>query len=235
MKRIALVTGANRGIGFEACRQLAQRGLRIILTSRDRRAGRIAARRLQDEGLEIVYHVLDVTRPAQVDALREFVETEFGRLDVLVNNAGVYLDEGVSLLDVPLEIVEQTLAVNFYGPLYLTRAFMPLMQRNAYGRVVNVSSESGSLAGMGTSSGTTAAYSVSKAALNALTRLTAGAVRGEDIKVNAMCPGWVRTDMGGPNAPRSVEQGVETLVWLATLPASGPSGGFFRDRRRIPW
>ena len=235
MQRIALVTGANRGIGFEACRELAQRGVHVILTRRDRQAGQAAARRLQDEGLEIVYHVLDVTRPAQVDALREFVEAEFGRLDVLVNNAGVYLDEGVSLLDVPLEIVEQTLAVNFYGPLYLTRAFMPLMQRNAYGRIVNVSSESGSLAGMGTSSGTTAAYAVSKAALNALTRLTAGAVRGENIKVNAMCPGWVRTDMGGPNAPRSVEQGVETIIWLATLPASGPSGGFYRDRKRVPW
>lgn len=235
MNKIALVTGANRGIGYEACRQLAARGLQVILTSRDARAGQAAAQRLRDEGLEVAHHVLDVTRPAHVDRVREFVEAELGRLDVLVNNAGVYLDEGETVLEVPLEVFERTMAVNFYGPLYLTRAFVPLMRRHHYGRIVNVSSEGGSLAAMSTGRGTTPAYRTSKAALNALTRLTAGAVRGKNIKVNAMCPGWVRTDMGGPNAPRSVEQGAETLVWLATLPASGPSGGFFRDRERIPW
>lgn len=234
-KKVALVTGANRGIGFETCRQLGQRGFRVVLTSRHPTLGQEATEILRQKGLEIIFHPLDVTLQDQVSTVRDFVLREYGRLDVLVNNAGVSIDGGASVLDVEETVFEETLVVNFYGPMRMTRAFIPTMKRQDYGRVVNVSSALGSLAAMGTLPGQTAAYRVSKAALNALTRLMAGGVKEYNIKINAVCPGWVRTRMGGPQAPREVAEGVETIVWLATLPASGPTGGFFKDRKRHPW
>ena len=229
-QRIALVTGANRGIGLEVCRQLAAGGLRVVLTARDPCKGRAAAERLAGEGLDVAFCPLDVTDPAAV-AARAWVEERYGGLDVLVNNAAVYLDENVSVFDAPLMNFAETLAVNLYGPLHLCRAFVPGMRQRGYGRVVNVSSESGQLSSMG---GYTAAYAISKAALNALTRIVA-AEAGRAVKVNSVCPGWVRTDMGGPSASRSVAEGADSIVWLATLPDSGPTGGFFQDRRRIDW
>jgi NAD(P)-dependent dehydrogenase (short-subunit alcohol dehydrogenase family) len=232
MQRIALVTGANRGIGLEVARQLVYAGLQVILTSREAAAGARAAEALRAAGRDIVTAVLDVTDPAQVEAVRAMVEQRFGRLDVLVNNAAVYLDEGVSVFDVALETVRRTLEVNFFGPLLLSRTFAPLMIRNGYGRIVNVSSGAGQLHDM---DGGTAGYKVSKAALNALTRILADELSGHDIKVNSVCPGWVRTRMGGPAAPRGPEQAAAGIVWLALLPADGPSGGFFRDRKPIPW
>jgi NAD(P)-dependent dehydrogenase (short-subunit alcohol dehydrogenase family) len=235
MQSVALVTGANRGIGFEACRQLARDGFLVILTSRRRQEGLQAVEELAAEGRTVQYANLDVTRPHHIFRLQEFVIRELGRLDVLVNNAGIYLDEGSGVLEVPQGIFERTMNVNFYGPLHLTRAFLPLMKRQNYGRIINVSSSAGSLTVMGVGDYSAPAYMVSKAALNALTRLTAAEVKGYNIKVNSMCPGWVRTDMGGPEAPRSPAKGAESIIWLATLPASGPSGGFFRDKKRIPW
>ena len=234
--RVALVTGANRGLGFEACRQLAQCGFHVILTSRDRQRGLEATGALCAEGLDVTYHLLDVTNPEQVAAIHDSVIDEYGRLDVLVSNAGLSIDpEGASILDVPVAIIGQTLDVNFYGALHLIRAFVPVMVANNYGRVVNVSSIGGSLSLMSTLRGKMAAYRISKAALNAVTRLTAGAVKDWDIKVNSMCPGRIRTRMGGPSAPRTPAQGAETIVWLATLPRSGPSGKFFKDRKRLDW
>jgi NAD(P)-dependent dehydrogenase (short-subunit alcohol dehydrogenase family) len=230
-RKIALVTGANRGLGREVCRQLAGQGLRVVLTARDRKQGEEAALKLRRSGLDVAFCPLDVTDPAGVDTVQAFVAEQYGRLDVLVNNAAIYPDEGATIFDVPLDTVEETLRVNFYGPLLLCRAFAPGMRRRNYGRIVNVSSESGQLSTMGAS---TPSYAISKAALNALTRIVAAEVR-DNIKVNAACPGWVRTDMGGPAAPRSVEQGAEGIVWLATLPDDGPSGGFFRDRRPLAW
>lgn len=229
--KIVLVTGANRGIGLEVCRQLASQGLRVILTARDPERGEEAARRLAREGGDVTFCPLDVTDPAAVDAAQAFVAQQFGRLDVLVNNAALYPDEAVSLFDIPLPTVEETLAVNLFGPLRLSQAFVPEMRRRGYGRVVNVSSSSGQLSTMGGGAG---AYAISKAALNALTRIIAAEAGGQ-VKVNAVDPGWVRTEMGGPGAPRSVAQGADTIVWLATLPDSGPSGGFFRDRRPMDW
>jgi NAD(P)-dependent dehydrogenase (short-subunit alcohol dehydrogenase family) len=230
--KIALVTGGNRGIGFETCHQLGRQGVHILLTSRNRDKGEIAAKKLRQEGYDISYYQLDVTDVAGVAALREVVEQQFGRLDILVNNAGVYLDEGRSIFDVSLDDIRLTMEINFYGPLHLCRAFVPLMKQSGYGRVVNVSSGYGAITEMG---GRTAAYRISKTALNALTRIVADEVRGYSIKVNAVCPGWVRTDMGGPAAPHSVAEGADTVVWLATLPDDGPTNGFFRDRRPISW
>lgn len=231
--RVALVTGANRGIGLEVCRQLARQGLTVVLTARSKVRGMAAARELQGERLAVEFRLLDVTSGRSVAALVPFLEKRFGRLDVLVNNAGVLLDpRGSGFLDSKLKTYSDTLDTNFYGPLRLAQALIPLMQRTGYGRIVNLSSGLGQLSEMGTG---TPAYRVSKTALNALTRILAAEVRGSGILVNSMCPGWVRTGMGGTSAPRGVVQGADTAVWLATLPKNGPSGGFFRDRKPVSW
>jgi NAD(P)-dependent dehydrogenase (short-subunit alcohol dehydrogenase family) len=235
MEKIALVSGANRGIGFETCRQLGRAGYQVILTSRNCALGEEAAQRLSREGLPIIYQQLDVTTLDEIEKVSDFVNWNFGRMDVLINNAGVSLDGEKDTTEIEIEVLEETLRVNFYGPLQLTRAFLPLMKKNNYGRIVNVSSAGGSLSLMGTLSGRMPAYRISKAALNAQTRLIASAVKGYNIKVNAMCPGWVKTRMGGEYAGRSPAEGVDTIIWLASLPASGPTGGFFKDRKKYPW
>jgi NAD(P)-dependent dehydrogenase (short-subunit alcohol dehydrogenase family) len=236
-QNIAVVTGANRGLGLETCRQLAQRGLRVILTSRDPARGQAALDGLRAKGLDITFHQLDVTDAGSVDRLREFILSEYGRVDVLVNNAGVFLDpidgsdpSASSVFRSDIDTVRTTMETNLYGPLRLCQALIPLMQGS--GRVVNVSSGMGQLSEM---NGGCPGYRFSKTALNALTRILADELQNTRIKVNSVCPGWVRTDMGGPNATRSVEAGAATIVWLATLDDDGPSGGFFRDREPIPW
>lgn len=228
------MTGANRGIGLEVCRQLARRDdMRVVLTSRDGRKGRAAVDKLAGAGLEVDFFPVDVTDAASVSALARWLDDSHRRCDVLVNNAGVMLDpRGSRALDAKLETFRDTIDVNFLGPLRLAQALAPLMKRGGYGRIVNLASGLGQLAEMGTG---TPAYRVSKAALNALTRMLAAELKEPGVLVNSMCPGWVRTDMGGPQAPRTVEQGAETAVWLATLPDNGPTGGFFRDRKPIAW
>lgn len=234
--RIALVTGANRGIGLEIVRQLSRQGLIAVLGARDTAKGRAAAATLASEGLEPPVVALDVADAESVAAAVAEVIDLFSRIDVLVNNAGILKEgaspEDTSVLDVASDLVLQTYVTNTIGPLRLMQAIIPHMQRQGYGRVVNVSSGAGQLAEMGSGF---PAYRMSKAALNALTRLTAAELGSAVVKVNAMCPGWVKTDMGGPNATRSVEKGAETAIWLATLPDDGPSGGFFRDMKPIPW
>jgi NAD(P)-dependent dehydrogenase (short-subunit alcohol dehydrogenase family) len=232
-KRLAVVTGGNKGIGYEICLQLARKGFRLVLTSRDPEKGREARKKLEKEGLDVSHHPLDVTDQASVAAIARYIESEFGRVDVLVNNAGILIDSrSTSVLREKEETFRITLETNFYGALRMCQALVPLMQKNHYGRVVNLSSGLGQLDDMGDG---TPAYRVSKTALNALTRMVASAVEGDNILVNSMCPGWVRTDMGGPGASRSVEQGAGTAVWLAMLPHEGPTGGFFRDKKPIPW
>lgn len=232
-KRVALVTGANRGIGYEVCRQLAAQGHTVILTSRDPAKGEQAVATLRNNNLDIRAYTLDVTSADAANTIAEDVRATFGRLDILVNNAGIYPDEGVSFFDIEDAVLQDTMATNFFGAAYLIRAFMPLMREQHYGRIVNVSSGYGQLAEM---RARTAAYKLSKLALNGLTQIVADEVRREtDIKVNAADPGWVRTDMGGQSASTSVEEGADTIVWLATLPKDGPTGGFFYQRRQVEW
>lgn len=234
--RIALVSGANRGIGRETVRQLARKGVMAAIGSRDRSKGQAAADSLKSEGLEVPVVVLDVVDQLSCRAAVDEVVSMFGRLDIVVNNAGILIDGpnamATSVLDTPIDKVLETFRVNTVGALQLTQAALPLMQKNGYGRFVNLSSGLGQLAEMGKG---WPAYRMSKAALNALTRTLAAELAGSNIKVNSMCPGWVRTDMGGPDATRSVEVGAETAVWLAMLDDDGPSGGFFRDKKPIPW
>lgn len=227
--RTALVTGGNRGIGFEVCRQLAKRGLRVVLAARDRGRGEAAASELRSQGLEVCACVLDVSADDAVGAAARTLADAGVHVDVLVNNAGVYLDG--ELLTLSFKTLRASFATNFFGALWCCQAFVPAMTQAGYGRVVNVSSGYGAL-----SDGLEGppAYSLSKAALNALTVKLARAVP-DGVKVNSVDPGWVRTRMGGKNATDSVEQGADTIVWAATLPDDGPSGGFFRNRRPIPW
>ncbi|GJF29199.1 short-chain dehydrogenase [Kitasatospora sp. NE20-6] len=225
---LALVTGANRGIGRETARQLAALGHTVLVCARDPDAAARAAAGMPGTALPCR---LDVTDPGTVRDLARAVGTEFGRLDVLVNNAAVDYDTGARATDADLDDVRRTLETNLFGAWTVTQAFLPLLRRSPHPRVVNVSSESGSLAGMG---GGTPAYGISKAALNALTRKLADELRPDGILVNAVCPGWVATDMGGPGG-RPVAEGADGIVWAATLPDSGPTGGFHRDGRPLPW
>jgi NAD(P)-dependent dehydrogenase (short-subunit alcohol dehydrogenase family) len=221
-RRVALVSGANRGIGAEIARELAADHGSLVYAG---------ARRPEDvhEQDGVVPIRLDVTDQGTIDAAREQVESEVGRLDSLVNNAGVYGDP-VRAADYDLDGAYEVLEVNTFGPWRLIEAFLPLLRGSEAPRIVNVSSGAGQLSDM---NGGRAAYRVSKAGLNALTRTLASDEPW--VKVNTMCPGWVRTDMGGSAAPRSVEVGADTAVWLATLTGDGPTGGFFRDRKPIPW
>ena len=231
-QRIGMVTGGNRGIGLEICRQLAGLGNKIILTARSSPAGEAATAELRAKGLDILFHQLDVTDGDSVGRLVRTIDQDIDRLDILVNNAGIYIDRGISPLDLDLDLVRQTMETNVYGPLRLSQMVIPLMRRNRYGRIVNISSQMASLNDMG---GRALAYRISKTALNAVTRILADEVHTDNILVNAVDPGWVRSDMGGPAASRSLAEGADTATWLATLPDDGPTGGYFRDRRARPW
>jgi NAD(P)-dependent dehydrogenase (short-subunit alcohol dehydrogenase family) len=221
---VALVSGANRGIGEEIARQLAEgHGFLVLAGSRD--PSKV------DESDSIRAVQLDVADQASVDAARERIESDPGRLDALVNNAGVYGDP-IGVADYDLDQAHEVLETNLFGAWRMIQAFLPLLHRSDHPRVVNMSSGAGQLSDM---DGGRGAYRVSKTGLNALTRALAADERGSDMLVNTMCPGWVRTDMGGSSATKSVEEGADTAVWLATLPDEGPSGGYFRNREPIPW
>jgi NAD(P)-dependent dehydrogenase (short-subunit alcohol dehydrogenase family) len=203
-----------------------------LLTARDTAKAETAARKLANRGT-VAPLALDVADPASIKEAAAEVASRYGHVDVLVNNAGINYDTWETVQSAHINgTVMETITTNLLGPWRICQAFLPLLRKSQAGRIVNVSSESGSLAHMGAGP---PAYQVTKAALNALTRTLAGELRGTRILVNAVCPGWVATDMGGAGAPRSVEEGAASIVWAATLPANGPSGGFFRDGKPLPW
>jgi NAD(P)-dependent dehydrogenase (short-subunit alcohol dehydrogenase family) len=230
-QRVALVTGANRGLGLETSRQLLERGLRVVMTGRDERAVQRARQSLGADDATLAVR-MDVADPASIQTAERTITRKFGAVDVLVNNAAVLLFENGDVLAIPADGFRKTFDTNVFGAIETCRVFVPAMAEKGYGRVVNVSSGAGQLSTMTTYA---PAYSMSKAALNAFTRILAATYRDSGVLANAVDPGWVRTDMGGPSAPRSVEQGAETIVWLATLPDRGPTGGFFHDRRQAAW
>jgi NAD(P)-dependent dehydrogenase (short-subunit alcohol dehydrogenase family) len=231
-QRIALVTGGNRGIGFEICRQLAAQGIRVILGSRDPGKGQTAAGQLSSESLPVEARELDVSDEESIRECMRWVRRDRGRLDILVNNAGIMVEDDDANPEHEVKIIRDTMQTNCYGPLLLSRLATPIMKSRRYGRIVNLSSGMGSLAEMGAGY---IAYRMSKAGINVVTRVVAAETEGMGILINSVDPGWVQTGMGGRAARRSVEKGAETPVWLATLPDSGPTGGFFRDRKAIAW
>ncbi|KAB2347790.1 SDR family oxidoreductase [Actinomadura rudentiformis] len=224
---ITLVTGANRGIGREVSRQLAAAGHTVLVTARSAKAAEETAREL---GRDTVPLRLDVTAADLAGVVAE-VDERYGRLDILVNNAAITYDTWQRAVEADLDVVREAAETNLYGPWRLIQTLLPLLRRSEHPRIVNVSSEAASLTNMG---GGTPAYNASKVGLNALTRMLAAELRGDGILVNAVCPGWVATDMGGPGG-RPVADGAAGIVWAATLPDGGPTGGFFRDGRPLPW
>ena len=231
-QRIALVTGANRGIGMEICRQLARTGARVLLGSRDKTRGKNAAAQLVSEGLDVEPCQLDVSQEESIQECIDAIQRDRGRLDILVNNAGIMMEDDDADPRRQLEIVRETMQTNVYGPLLLSELAIPIMKSRRYGRIVNLSSGMGSLNEMGAGY---IAYRMSKAGINVVTRVLASETQGMGIFVNSVDPGWVQTAMGGRGATRTVAKGAETAVWLATLPDDGPTGAFFRDRKAIAW
>jgi NAD(P)-dependent dehydrogenase (short-subunit alcohol dehydrogenase family) len=222
-RRITLVTGGNRGIGLAVCKQLAARGHRVLLGSRDLDKGRAAAKALRGDVTAVALDVADPRAPARLAAA-------IGPVHVLVNNAGIHYDTWQTVLSAEDATVQEAFAVNFFGAWRCAQAFAPAMRDAGWGRIVNVSSEAGALHDMGAS---TPAYSTSKAAMNALTKILAAELAGSGVLVNAVCPGWTATDMGGGGRP--IDEGAAGVVWAAILPNDGPTGGFFRDGRPLAW
>lgn len=236
-EQVALVTGGCRGIGVEVARQLARKDYRVVITSRDGLAGKAAADKLRSEGLAVSHQPLELTRQESVRRLAAYLAEHFGRLDVLVNNAGDFVDPDLddprqaNVLQAPLSHLQDSFDTNLLGTLRVCQAVVPMMRAHG-GCIVNVSSGYGQLTGMRAGF---PGYRISKTALNALTRVLAAELEGDSIRVNSVDPGWTRTRMGGQNAPRSAAEAAAGIVWAATLPTDGPTGGFFRDGTAIPW
>lgn len=232
-QKVALVTGANRGIGLEICRQLAAQGWKVVQTARSEEKGRDAFERLRvdiPDG-DLIFQRLDVSSPEDVERVRGFVEREIGRLDVLINNAAYSPEHGKTATQVDMPTVRAVMDANLFGPWMLSLAFVPMMKKAGGGQIILVSSGKGSFTKLGPDY---PAYRVSKTALNAFTVVLAADLKDSNIRVNAVTPGWVRTHLGGINAPRSVEEGAAGTVWLANL-EDGPTGKFFRDQEEFPW
>lgn len=224
-KKVALVTGGNRGLGLETCRELAKQGYEVILTARDEKKGKEKAKELN-----VVFHHLDMDDPKSIEETIHWIEKTYGRLDVLINNAGILLDWGTDKTN--KETLEKTFTTNVVGPYLLLEKASAIMKKNHFGRVVNVSSTAGQMEGMDLFY---PAYRISKAALNAVTSIFASALKAHGILVNSVCPGWCKTDMGGPNATLPVEKGVASILFAVDLPADGPTGKFFQHGQEIPW
>lgn len=228
--KAALVTGGNRGIGFEICRQLAKAEFTVLLTARDKEKGKEAVKKLENEDLQIDFHKLDVTDPTSIDEIVSYIKKTYGKLDVLINNAGILIDSRETILNVEMDTIRKTMETNFIGPFKLIQVLIPLLKESRDGRIINISSGMGSFSEEMSGS---PAYSISKTALNALT-FKMSMHLPKEIKIYSMSPGWVKTDMGGPYAPRTLEEGADTAVWLSTA-KNIPTGKFYRDRKEIPW
>jgi NAD(P)-dependent dehydrogenase (short-subunit alcohol dehydrogenase family) len=241
--KVALITGANKGLGLETGRQLGKLGYTVLLGSRDALKGEVAARVLREEGLSVKVVKLDVGKQSDIDAAAAMIESEFGKLDVLVNNAGVMIEKGWTkntTSETTVENLRATFETNLFAVWAVTKAMLPLLKNSDAGRIVNVSSILGSVSLQGTKGSPTYstklfAYNASKAALNVLTISLAHELRGTKIKVNSAHPGWVKTDLGGSAAPMNVVDGAKTEVDLATLGEDGPTGGFFHAGKEIAW
>ena len=227
MQKTILVTGGNRGIGLEICRQLAALDHKVIMGTRSKEKGLAQARTIN---IDVDVQVLDVTNQEQIESLAGYIREKYGKLDVLINNAGIGVGSN-GVINADLTEVKEIMETNFYGPWRLTQKMLPLLEKSTAGRIINISSGMGALADL---TGSYAGYRMSKSALNALTILIANELKSSSIKVNAMCPGWVKTEMGGPEAPRDVAQGADTAVWLS-LAEPIESGLFYRDRKVISW
>ena len=235
-KSVAVVTGGNRGMGLATCKVLAERGYHVLLGCRNLENGEQAARDLREKELSVEAVKLDVASLEDINALAIYLSDKHGRVDVLINNAGILIDgqlgEAASICDASADTLKKCFEVNTVGPVMLINALLPLMRQSGSANIVNISSGMGQLSDMG---GQYAGYRISKTALNAVTAIFAAELEGSGITINAVCPGWVRTDMGGSNAERTLEEGVDTTIWLATSGDNQQSGGFYRDRQLIDW
>ncbi|MCY7358547.1 MAG: SDR family oxidoreductase [Rudanella sp.] len=232
-KKVALVTGATKGIGREVARQLAKMGYAVFIGARDRQRGCEVSEALCAEGYEAIFLQLDVTDPVSIKNAEGTFSQKADHLDVLVNNAAILEDHGENLTNMNAELLGRTMKTNVVGPILVSQDFLPYLKLAPNGgRIVNVSSGAGALGEMETYA---PAYSISKTALNAVTKQFAGALRADNIAVNSVCPGWVRTDMGGPTASRSIEKGAETIVWLAAEAPQNETGKFWKDKKEMEW
>jgi NAD(P)-dependent dehydrogenase (short-subunit alcohol dehydrogenase family) len=243
MTTIALITGANKGIGFEVARQLAQKGIHVLIGARNADKGKAAVQQLQSAGHTAEFRLLDVTQPQSVREAAQAVADKHGQLDILVNNAGINPEYPQGLFTIealPFELLMQIYQTNVFGAFLTTQAFLPLLLQSPAGRIVNTSSSAGSLSEQSDpeslySGINTLGYNTSKTALNALTVQVAKQLADTAVKINSACPGWVQTDMGTAAAPRTVAEGARIIIELATLPSDGPNGGFFNENGVIPW
>ena len=231
-KKIAAVTGGNRGIGFQICRDIANKDLKVLLTARNSEKGAESAKILQDEGLDVTFYELDVSSAESIDNFVSRVKKEFSRIDVLVNNAAIIPDARSSGLSVEIQELQVSLETNVYGIIQLSQKIIQLMIKNNYGRIINLSSGMGQFADMGSGY---LAYRISKTAVNTITKVLANETDSYNIQINSVDPGWVKTEMGGAGASLSAEEGADTIVWLSTRPDNSPTGMFYKKREIISW
>lgn len=229
--KIALVTGANQGIGFELCRQLGIIGCKVILTSRDFKKGEEATAKLRQENIDIIYHQLDITSLDSIEIIYSYIVNNFHHLDILINNSGIYIDSE-DIIGVSPETIQKSIETNTLGPLIMCQRFMPLMQKNNFGRIVNISSGMGVIETMERDS---PAYRISKTALNAITKMFSKMNSNENVLINAVCPGSVRTRMSSQNALKKPSEACTDIIDICRLPNGGNSGCFFRYGKLINW
>lgn len=227
MEKIVLITGANKGIGLQIAKELVELGCKVIVTARDAEKG---SKAVSSIGSNVTFCAMDVTNQDSITKAANFVQEKFGKLDVLINNAGIGVGN-TGLVNVDIDEIKNIMETNFYGPMRVSSTFIPLLQKSKDARIINVSSRMGQLQSLATSH---AGYRLSKAGLNVQTLLLHNELEGQGIKVNSVCPGWVKTDMGGSTAPGTVKDGADTIVWL-TIADKIPSGKFFAERKEISW